>query len=534
MKGNSYDVIVVGAGIAGLTSAAYLCRDGMRVLLCEREETCGGLVASFSQEGFMFDGGIRAFENSGIVFPMLKQLGIGMEVVSNPVSIGIGDFMVRLKSRESLRDYRDMLCANFPGNIQEIDAIIREIKKIMKYMDVIYGIDNPLFLDSMDDKGYLVKTLLPWLLKYKINIRKAGKLNEPVELYLKRFTKNQALTDMIIQHFFTGTPTFFALSYFGLYLDYSYPKGGTGVLVDKLKEYIEAHGGRILTGADITSIRPVDRQVLTAGGESFYYGKLVWCADMKALYNALDENQLSDMSLSRKVMEKKGQVLKGRGGNSILTVFISSGLKGAYYRETCGEHCFYTPSAAGLSSMKIPDWKEIAGDKDALFGWIKDYLRLTTYEISCPSLRDESLAPPNMTGVIVSTLFDYNLAKVIQKEGWYAEFKGLCAEYVIEVLNRSVFKGFSESLIRAICATPLTIEKNTGNAEGAITGWAFTNEILPAVNQFGDIKKAVYTPVPDIFQAGQWTFSPSGLPISILTGKLAAGAAGGGQTPGEI
>jgi hypothetical protein len=30
------------------------------------------------------------------------------------------------------------------------------------------------------------------------------------------------------------------------------------------------------------------------------------------------------------------------------------------------------------------------------------------------------------------------------------------------------------------------------------------------------------TPVPSIFQAGQWAYSPAGVPMSILTGKLAA------------
>jgi hypothetical protein len=33
---------------------------------------------------------------------------------------------------------------------------------------------------------------------------------------------------------------------------------------------------------------------------------------------------------------------------------------------------------------------------------------------------------------------------------------------------------------------------------------------------------AIKTPVPGVFQAGQWTYSPAGLPISLLTGKLAA------------
>jgi hypothetical protein len=36
------------------------------------------------------------------------------------------------------------------------------------------------------------------------------------------------------------------------------------------------------------------------------------------------------------------------------------------------------------------------------------------------------------------------------------------------------------------------------------------------------VSKAVLTPIPDTYQAGQWTYSPSGLTIAILTGKLAA------------
>jgi all-trans-retinol 13,14-reductase len=36
------------------------------------------------------------------------------------------------------------------------------------------------------------------------------------------------------------------------------------------------------------------------------------------------------------------------------------------------------------------------------------------------------------------------------------------------------------------------------------------------------VAKSVETILPHVYQAGQWVYSPSGLPISILTGKLAA------------
>ena len=39
-----YDVLVVGAGMAGLTAAAYSVKAGLKVLVCEKEEKTGGLV----------------------------------------------------------------------------------------------------------------------------------------------------------------------------------------------------------------------------------------------------------------------------------------------------------------------------------------------------------------------------------------------------------------------------------------------------------------------------------------------------------
>ena len=242
-----YDAIVVGGGLAGLTSAAYLSRYGYRTLLCEKGKKTGGLVNTFWHQGFAFDAGIRAFENSGILFPMLKSLGIDMAYTANPVSIGIGNRWTKLTARDSLTDYAAMLTALFPDHAQDIARIAEEIKKVMGYMDVLYGIDNPLFLENMHDVAYLTQTLLPWLIKYQANIRKASRLNEPIHAYLKRFTENDALIDMIAQHFFKNTPAFFALSYFGLYLDYCYPVGGTGVLAQKVTDYIRTSGGEILT-----------------------------------------------------------------------------------------------------------------------------------------------------------------------------------------------------------------------------------------------------------------------------------------------
>lgn len=529
---SKYDVIVVGAGIAGLTSAAYLTKAGYSTLLCEKSDHPGGLVGSFTRQGFTFDAGIRAFENSGIVFPMLAQLGISLEFVKNPVVIGIEETQMTLEGVESLAAYAAMLSAKFPENQAEITTIIDEIRKVTGYMEVLYGIENPLFMDLTRDKNYLFKTLLPWLLKYQVNIRKAQKLSEPIESYLLRFTKNQALIDVIIQHFFEKMPTFFALSYFGLYSDYSYPIGGTGQLVTAMADYIAAHQGQLALNTEISQIDLSARMVTTRDGRCFAYRKLIWCGDMKALYDAVDLVKSGETDW--RVQQQQQKIRQNRGGDSILTLFLGINLEPTHFARRCGPHCFYTPSKAGLSAIKSESWQTVLADpnrsaadqRTALEDWVREYLALTTYEISCPTLRDPALAPAGKTGLIVSTLMDYRLVKAIDEAGWYLDFKALCEAQILAVLDNSLFPGLTGQVELCFSATPVTIARRTGNLGGAITGWAFRDDArdgkLPAVSVFRKIAKTIETPLPDIYQAGQWTFSPSGLPVSILTGKLAA------------
>jgi hypothetical protein len=45
---------------------------------------------------------------------------------------------------------------------------------------------------------------------------------------------------------------------------------------------------------------------------------------------------------------------------------------------------------------------------------------------------------------------------------------------------------------------------------------------MPVINKIQIADKSVFTPLPSVYQAGQWAYSPAGVPMSILTGKLAA------------
>lgn len=511
---NAYDVIVVGAGISGLTCAAYLVSNGYKTLVLEKSDKTGGLVNSFPYKGYIFDAGIRAFENSGILFPMLKNLGIDLEFIKSPVTIGIGNEIIEIKDAESLDRYLSLLKGLFPKNEEDIKIIGEEIRKVMGYMDILYGIENPLFLDHIDPK-YGMNTLLPWYLKYLSTITKVGRLNEPVGEYLSRFTTNKELIDMIIQHFFKDTPTFFALSYFSLYLEYFYPKGGTGSLSKILTDFVTSKGGVIITKAPVSQI-DVNKKEVILGEKRYSYRKLVWAADQKALYNAITDYQ------NPKADKIKETLSTSIGSDSILTLFIGSGLVNEYFQKHSGPHSFYTPKTAGLSS--VGDWHPFIDNKEPLIEWIEKYLEHTTYELSGPALRDPELAPVGKTGILVSTLMDYHLVNEITKQGWYEEFKELCKKTIIRVLSDSIYPEFQDHIEFSLCGTPLTIEKETGNTHGAIVGWSFTNPVMPSVNNFKKIATSIKTPMKDIYQCGQWSFSPGGLPVSILTGKFAANA----------
>ena len=519
-----YDAIIVGGGIAGLTSAAFLCKSGYSILLCEKENNIGGLIGSFDYKGFIFDSGIRAMENSGALFPMLKKLDLDIEFIKNTVSIGIEDRSVDLISEENLQDYQNMLNKSFPDEQEVIAEIIKIVRKTIGYMHILYGIDNPLFLDIKEDREYFIKTIIPWMFKYIMTAGKIKSLGTPVEAYLQKITNNQVLIDMITQHFFKNTPSFFALSYFSLYLDYNYPKGGTGTLVSALGQYIRRNGSVIRTDTLIESVNPAKKSVTDSNGNVYTYRELIWAADIKALYNSVDDREMSGRS-GDKIKRRRSLLHDKIGGDSVLTLYIAADIDKSFFENISNAHFFYTPLKQGLNSLSadtIQNEGAYSRNKDAVFDWVRKFLQLTTYEISIPVMRDETLAPEGKTGLIISTLFDYSLVKHIEEMGWYDEFKVVCREAIIASLNGSVYPELANHVIDSFVSTPLTLQRRTGNTGGAITGWAFTNEVIPAVSSIPNIAKSIKTPIPHVVQAGQWTYSPSGLPISIITGKLAS------------
>ena len=59
-EGATYDVIVIGSGMGGMTTASMLARLGQKVLVLEQHYVPGGFTHVFSRKGFTWDVGVHA------------------------------------------------------------------------------------------------------------------------------------------------------------------------------------------------------------------------------------------------------------------------------------------------------------------------------------------------------------------------------------------------------------------------------------------------------------------------------------------
>ena len=59
MSQTPYDVLIIGAGIAGLTAARLIFEQGFSCLLLEASDAVGGRVKTDEHEGFLLDHGFQ-------------------------------------------------------------------------------------------------------------------------------------------------------------------------------------------------------------------------------------------------------------------------------------------------------------------------------------------------------------------------------------------------------------------------------------------------------------------------------------------
>ncbi len=518
-------VAIVGAGMAGLTAAAYLAKEHYEVLLLDKNDHLGGLVSTFHQDGFGFDTGPRAFVNSGMVKPMLKDLGIEWEYLPNKISIGIEDQMIGVESMASIEEYRRVLEKLYPDSREDIDKILEVVKELSEYTRILYEFDNPNFGDVMSDRKFIFRELIPWTFQFLKALRRMRKFEMPMEEFLEDLTENQSLIDILTQLMFRQTPTHFALGYFYVYLDYFYPKGGTGALPRLLKQKFIDSGGNIKLNTRITEVIPGENNIVDSLGNKYHYDQLIWAADLKTLYKNINPDGLAP-KVTEDIRFERERQQKSKGAESVFILFLTVDMPTSFFAKKTSPHLFYSPKRDGLGEIHRGELQALLDEfesksKAEILSWLDRFTENNTYEVSIPALRDPNLAPEGKTGIMISCLFDYQLTDKIAQAGWYDEFKGYFDDKIIEIFSRTIFEGLDRKILNKYSSTPLTLNKVSGSSEGAITGWSFETEI-PVINSLKDIPKSVLTPISNVYKAGQWAYAPAGVPIAMLTGWYAS------------
>ncbi|HSE25838.1 MAG TPA: FAD-dependent oxidoreductase [Pyrinomonadaceae bacterium] len=136
----TYEVVVVGGGIGGLTIAALLSKRGVKVCLLERQPEVGGCISSVQHHGLTFDPGFGLYSGweSGAIFDRIfTELGGARPDVGplpDEVVIRLNGLDIALRKDGS---FNDELRRVFPGSAERavefystVERIAGELKRL--------------------------------------------------------------------------------------------------------------------------------------------------------------------------------------------------------------------------------------------------------------------------------------------------------------------------------------------------------------------------------------------------------------------
>lgn len=78
----SKKVVVIGAGISGLTPAYFLAKEGFEVIVLEKKREVGGSIETIREKGFLFDRGPNSgLETTPVLSKIVEELRLGDDLV---------------------------------------------------------------------------------------------------------------------------------------------------------------------------------------------------------------------------------------------------------------------------------------------------------------------------------------------------------------------------------------------------------------------------------------------------------------------
>jgi len=269
-------VVIVGAGVSGLSVATLLQQQGTRCVVVEKEETVGGLARSFTYDGYTFDIGPHRFHTERRDVDRFIRNILGSDALEIPRSSQInfmGDsYPWPLRPKE--------LLLRFPPRIAA---------RVMWDLLVLYRKPDPRsFRDQIENmygrtlykhffEGYSSKFLG---ITPELTDRDWASTGVDRAIIDKRLKMNSLWTLAWNTILPGNIPD----------VKFVYPRGGCGVFTDLLADQFVRAGGEVITGAEVDEIEVTDRAVtsIAVRDRRFVPSLLVWTGTLHSAAHLLE------------------------------------------------------------------------------------------------------------------------------------------------------------------------------------------------------------------------------------------------------
>jgi all-trans-retinol 13,14-reductase len=270
--GGGVKVLVIGSGMAGLTAAAYLVREGHQVTVYEQFKEIGGVTATLRREGFGWDLGPLLLEGLGPGEPageVLAELGLADRVplVREDRALAFPDFFLQRPAEYGGPYWRcERLKELFPDESDGLDRYYRFYDHMMDLVALARRAEHARGLAALMLK---MRMLLAFS---RVKRMKDWSAERVMDHFFQR-PELRALYTAILADFVVrpsqfpglGIPTVnvetafdkripLQVSSAGPRPGYHYVRGGCGRLVEAVAGAIRAGGGEIQTGARVRRI----------------------------------------------------------------------------------------------------------------------------------------------------------------------------------------------------------------------------------------------------------------------------------------
>jgi phytoene dehydrogenase-like protein len=469
-----YDVIIIGAGLGGLTAGAKLAHEGLKVLVVEQHSRPGGCATTFRRGDYTFEVGLHEMDGPGsrdIKNRIFAELGVtdNVEFIHVPEFYRFikGDLAVTIPHDPQVATER--LTELFPGEKEGIsryfDQILNPKKRASDNND--HDISVGAFLDSIIGNEDLKLILLGNLGYFH---------DDPYTLSLAYYSVAEG------SYYHNGA---------------SFIKGGSQRLSDHLTAYIISHGGEVLlnhlvTGVTIEGSRATGVTYIKKNDHS---QKIIEAkADAIVANNAIPA--LAEMLPPEPGVRLKSECAGMNTGASLLTVYLG-------FTKPLRElgHHFYSTF---IYDSCVNSQADIAvNNRD-------DFSRRSFTFVDYGQLGSGLTTPDRGAGAVCC--IDYLDDWEHLTEAEYGQKKEYAAQCFINRLNELI-PGMKEVIGFYEVGTPRTVKRYTLNPGGAVYGFA-QNPGRKVLDSF--------EPVDNLYFASAWGKTGGGFSGAIAGGYMSA------------